>query len=93
MKRFMSLALILVIGMFAVTACAMAVDQGKKGPVGKVVSAAVDTTKKVGTAAGDTVGAVSDAAGKATKDVTGAAGDAVEAVTDTTEETVGKIIK
>ena len=83
MKRLMGLAVVLVIGMFVMTVCAMAVNQDKKGPVGKVVSAAVDTTKKVGAVAGDTVGAVSDTAVTVTKDVAGAAGDTVTAVSDT----------
>ncbi len=86
MKRLMSLVVVLMIG---VTMCAIAANQAKNNPVSTVVSAAADTTKKVGTAAGDTVGVVSDAAAEATEDVTGAAGDVVEAVSDTTEEAVG----
>jgi hypothetical protein len=73
----------------------MAAGQNRKDPVSKVVDAAVDTTKSVGTAAGDVVGAVSDTTSKATVGVTGstgettksvgrAAGDVVGAVSDTT---------
>ena len=91
MKRFMMIASILVIGIFAVTGIAMA--EGNKGPVSTVVTATVDTTKKVGNVAGDTVGTVSDAAATATKDVTGATGDAVQAVSDTAAKATADVLK
>ncbi|GEM_PF-5952040 len=90
MKRLMSLVVVLMIG---VTMCAIAADQDKNNPVSTVVSATADTTKKVGTAAGDVVGTVSDTAAKATKDVTGATGDVVQAVSDTTEKVAGSCSK
>ena len=48
MKSFMKIAVVLVIGIFAVTG--MAIAENVKGPVGKVVSTTVDTTKKIGLA-------------------------------------------
>lgn len=84
MKRLMSLVAVSVIGMFLMAACAMAADQDEKGPVGKVVSAAADTTKKVGEMTGDTISTVSGGAVEATKEVTGKTGDVVTAVSDTT---------
>ena len=91
MKRLMMIASMLIIGIFVVTGIAMA--EAKKGPVGTVVAATVDTTKKVGNVAGDTVGAVSDTAATATKDVTGATGDAVQAVSDTAAQATDDILK
>ena len=91
MKRLMIIATVLAIGIFTVTGMAMA--EGKKGPVGTVVAATVDTTKKVGNAAGDTVGTVSDTAATATKDVTGATGDAVQAVSDTAAKVTEDVLK
>ena len=87
MKFLMRLVMVLVIGIFVTTVSNMALAQEKKGPVGKVVSAAMDTTKKVGTVAGDTVSAVSDTTATATKGVTGAADDAVSAVSGDTAGT------
>lgn len=83
MKRSMMMAVILLVGIFAVTASGTAMAVAKKGPVGKVVNATVDTTKKVGTVTGDAVGKVSETAATATKTVSEATGDAVQTVSDT----------
>ena len=106
MKRLMSLVVVLALGIFLITAYAMAAGQNKKGPVDTVVSAAVDTTKKVGAAAGETtrnvgaaagdaVTAVSDATVEVARTVTGATGDAVNTVSDavTMEDTASSDIK
>ena len=83
MKRLMTIAAVLAIGILVTTVAGIAMAESKKGPVGKVVNATVDTTKKVGEVAGDTVGTVSDTAATATKGMTGATGDMIQTVSGT----------